>query len=610
MKHFIYLKAMTASLTFLSFSVFTVKANANVCTIETVEDEVENPTNEPSFTITPTKIEMAAGKVGKTIEVATLHVSSQNMPDDIRLEITGANSNMFKLSQSKIDKATTEADIIVTYTPTEIAKHKAYLIIDCPSVPELYKQVALTAYAIDEQNPPSVTLEPQSLEAFATKAGEAHEQSLTITTANLPDYAYIKVKEVGSFVVSSTMLPRNTTNTIKVTFKPKDAGTYNNAIIISSLGMSDVTIPVTGVATEATIDDTKEGDDFQLSITNPVSMLSETFDNQERNKPLALQGWTNSAIQGKRAWWGYSFLDYDESAGENVAKVTAYDSNLSSSEASPAEMFLVTPALDFLNSKSKMFTFRVRGDYLQDNQTDKLELCYIDMDDEKPYIAPVGGFNMPCTKDESGEWFEYHIDLADQNIANTFFMGFRFTSTRSNSNAATYYIDDVTYGRTDIPVIRTSVAEVAMETTPGKDAYSELITVSSENVSEPIKLKLGGANKSKFKLSTSELAAEGGSFTISFNALDEALYSAYVKLSSRGAADKYIEIAVANSEITGINTLPSVNAHVVVYDLKGNIVCDNANATPAEAMSTLTSGVYIVKTITDSRIMVNKVMMK
>ena len=189
-------------------------------------------------------------------------------------------------------------------------------------------------------------------------------------------------------------------------------------------------------------------------------------------------------------------------------------------------------------------------------------------------------------------------------------MGFRFTSTRSNSNAATYYIDDVTYGRTDIPVIRTSVAEVAMETTPGKDAYSELITVSSENVSEPIKLKLGGANKSKFKLSTSELAAEGGSFTISFNALDEALYSAYVKLSSRGAADKYIEIAVANSEITGINTLPSVNAHVVVYDLKGTIVCDNANATPAEAMSTLASGVYIVKTITDSRIMVNKVMMK
>lgn len=610
MKDSFFPRTMKTGFIFLSLSFFVNPANANVSPLEAIQDEVENTSNEPSFTITPAKFEMAAGKVGKAIEVATFHVSSQNMPADIRLEITGANSNMFALSQSKIDKATTEADIVVTYSPTEIAKHKAYIIIDCPSVPELYKQIAINAYAIDEQNPPSVTLEPQSLDAFTTKVGEAHEQSLTITTANMPDYAYIKVKEVGSFVVSSSMLPRNTTNTIKVTFKPKNAGNYDNAIIISSLGMSDVTIPVTGIATEATIDDTKEGDEFQLSIANPVTILSETFDNQERNKPLALQGWTNSAIQGKRAWWGYSFLDYDESAGENVAKVTAYDSNLSSSETSAAEMFLVTPALDFLNAKSKMFTFRVRGDYLQDNQTDKLELCYIDMNDEKPYIAPVGGFKMPCTKDESGEWFEYHIDLADQNIANTFFMGFRFTSTRSNNNAATYYIDDVSYGRTDIPVIRTSVAEVALETTPGKDVNSDLITVSSENVSEPIKLKLGGANKSKFKLSTSELAAEGGSFTISFNALDEALYSAYVKLSSRGAADKYIEIAVANSKITSINALPSINAHIVVYDLKGNIVCDNVNTTPTEAMSALASGIYIVKTITSNRIMVNKVMVK
>lgn len=41
----------------------------------------------------------------------------------------------------------------------------------------------------------------------------------------------------------------------------------------------------------------------------------------------------------------------------------------------PVQMMLVTPPLDFKNAKNNIFTFRVRGDYLQDNQTDKLELA-------------------------------------------------------------------------------------------------------------------------------------------------------------------------------------------------------------------------------------------
>lgn len=77
-------------------------------------------------------------------------------------------------------------------------------------------------------------------------------------------------------------------------------------------------------------------------------------------------------------------------------------------------MMLVTPALDFKNSESKMFTFRVRGDYLLDNQTDLLELCYIDLAEGDMFVAPIEGFNMPNMQDQSGEWQEYHIDLTGQ----------------------------------------------------------------------------------------------------------------------------------------------------------------------------------------------------
>ena len=45
--------------------------------------------------------------------------------------------------------------------------------------------------------------------------------------------------------------------------------------------------------------------------------------------PGDIEGWTNSALKGTRAWWGFSFLDYDsESPNEKVAKVTPYDSKM------------------------------------------------------------------------------------------------------------------------------------------------------------------------------------------------------------------------------------------------------------------------------------------
>ena len=344
-----------------------------------------------------------------------------------------------------------------------------------------------------------------------------------------------------------------------------------------------------------------------LSTESPLTLVNETFDNQERNKPLHIAGWTNSAIKGTRAWWGFSFLDTDASAGEHVAKVTAYDSKVEIGEETAAQMMLVTPALDFKNAKSKMFTFRVRGDYLLDEQTDKLELCYIDMEDGTPYVAPVGGFSMPCTKDESGEWYEYHLDLADYELSDVFFMGFRLTCTRGRNNSATYYIDDVTYGRTDIPVIRTSVQSLAYTAQPGHDAVSDIIAVSAENLSEPVALALGGANKSKFSLSKTELGTNGGSFTVTFNSFDEGVHEAYVKLSSRGAADKYVVLSVNNTTQSGMSTVPAERGLVTVVDLAGHVVAQKNGATPAETVSGLAAGIYVVKVTTNGKISTYKV---
>ncbi len=413
-----------------------------------IEDIIEQqPQGEPSIEFSPEKIEQKAGALGKTVEVATIHVSAKNMTAATTFELAGKNADQFSLSQSKIEKGNSETDIVISYTPTEVAVHKAYIMVNCPSIEDYYKTINFSAYAIDEQNPPTITVSPTELQKFQAKVGETSEQTLEITTANMPDYAYVKVKDAGQFILSNTMLMRNTKNTVKVTFKPTVAGTYNTSLVFSALGMEDVELPLEGVATGDTPDEPKEGVDFVLSEENPLKELNEKFDNITRNKPLALDRWTNSALEGTRAWWGYSFLDYDaESPNEKVAKVTAYDSKMESGSGTPAQMILVTPPLDFKNAAKKVFTFKVRGDYLMDNQTDKLELCYIDLADGKPYIQPLTECKMPCTKDESGKWYPYTVDLTNQEVADVFFMAFRFTSTRGADNAATYYIDDVTYG--------------------------------------------------------------------------------------------------------------------------------------------------------------------
>ncbi len=411
-----------------------------------IEDIVEQqPAGDPAITITPEKIEQTAGKLGQTVEVATLHVSTQNMTQPTFFELAGKNTDQFALSQTKIEKGSAETDIVITYTPTEVAVHRAYVLVTCPSIEDYDKSIAFSAYAIDEQNPPTITLNPQKLEQFTAKINEKSEQTIEVTTANMPDYTYVKLKDPGVFLLNNTMLIRNMTNTLKVTFQPKKEGTYSTSIVFSALGMDDVEVAIEGVATGETPDEPKEGVDLVLSEENARSVLDEKFDNIERNKPLDIEGWTNSALKGTRAWWGFSFLDYDsESPNEKVAKVTPYDSKMET--GTPAQMMLVTPPLDFKNAASKIFTFKVRGDYLQDNQPDLLELCYVDIAEGSLYVQPLAECKMPCTKDESGKWFPYSIDLTGQQLADVFFMAFRFTSTRGCDNTVTYYIDDVTYG--------------------------------------------------------------------------------------------------------------------------------------------------------------------
>ncbi len=254
-------------------------------------------------------------------------------------------------------------------------------------------------------------------------------------------------------------------------------------------------------------------------------------------------------------------------------------------------MLLLTPALDFENSASKILTFRVMGQYLADGMTDVLRVVYCDVAEGEPYYQEIEGLNIPASADYNGEWIDYVVNLKGQELSNVFFIGFLFDSNRGRDNSAVYYIDDVTYGRTDVPHIESDPMTIEAVAEPFK-AHSTVISVAGHNLSENIALSIGGANPSNFSLSTTTLPAEGGSFELSFLTELEGVHEAYIELKSAGAPTHYILLAYnakASSGITGIES--DEDGLFVVYNASGIQVL---STTDPNAVNALPAGLYIV----------------
>lgn len=203
--------------------------------------------------------------------------------------------------------------------------------------------------------------------------------------------------------------------------------------------------------------------DFQFDTSNPLSLLNETFEAAQsyRNQTLQLDGWQNVVFAGDRAWWGYNQLD----ATEYMAKATSYV--FGETTPTDCEMWLVTPALDYNNAATKVFTFEVMSDILFEGQEHRLEVFYIDPTDPAKPIAQCLTDLDPYIpfEDESMENTWYPLMVSLQRVpdivetADVFFMAFRFVGKLYN-NGGTYYIDNVTWGVQELPLSTETVIDI------------------------------------------------------------------------------------------------------------------------------------------------------
>lgn len=557
---------------------------------------------EPGWNFSETKFNMARANLNTRVTLGKLNIETINLPEKVKVSFSGKNQAYFYTSEWEI-APNGKTDVEIYYEPEAVGKHEAYISFMVGEGEEFYQRIRLEGVCIDPDNPPTVTVEPAEIPEFASKVGSTAEYTIKVTSAHLPDYLSAKIEgsSKGAFQLNTTLLPKDGVSNLKITFKPVETGTFEDRIILSSLEVDIIYVNLKGKASSGD-EEEKEGDELPLVTDNPLVLLQEGFDGQTHNKPLKMNGWKNIAMKGNRAWWAYSFKDNEGKVTENTAKVTAYKGNVPDTYSEPCEMLLVTPPLDFKNAKSKIFTFRVMGDLLREDQADLLELCYIDMMEDEMYIAPIE-LEMPNIPDLNNEWQEYHIDLDGQNIADVFFMGFRFKSTLGKESSAIYYIDDVSFGRTDLPQIKPSQTTLAFEAKINKDYVSKEIEVTGINLQEDIQIKIGGPNKSKFDVTASTVSKEGGKFAVKFKSDQLGVHEAYVKLSSRGAADIYIPLSANCKETVGIEDIDfSTISNIEVYSINGYKVLELDSINNKEdILNDLDNGYYIIRYTKDGK---------
>lgn len=554
--------------------------------------------------------------IGDTAYLSDFIVEQAMLESDISVYFTGANGSSFFAKPDAIPAADGTTTVKVGFAPKTIGEHKAVIIFETPKHTILTKTISLTATAIDPQTPPTISINPTELPKFSTVAGTTTTAEITLTSASCIAPIDVKMshQENAGFIVNGSQFPQNMEAKLTITFRPNVAGEYKSTLTVSSANANTITLQLEGTATAAEPGGDPIVRDFRFDWSNPLQVIDEKFDNAVHNKPMTVDKWQNVVTAGERPWWGFDHKDADGNVVELTAKATTYGYQQPSDENVRGTMWLTTPVLDFKNAKGKILTMRVMGDLMFEGHSTTMSVWLIDSlpADKEPVFSEIQGVGIPATPDLNGEWSEIHLNLEGQDIADAFAIGFKYDGVIGEANSVIYYLDDISWGRTDLPVISHDSAKIEMIAPLSQTVTSGTVTVTGKNLANNITLKLGGANPSNFELSQTTLPAEGGKFTVKFKSDNEGVHEAFIKLSSRGAADKYIPmavlcksgtVAVDNIEMDNVKSWTSDNTlhleadapvSITLITTTGQTIAHRTAAT-THTITSLPQGTYIVR---------------
>lgn len=512
---------------------------------------------DPYITLVPVKVPAVTAYLGDSVPFTTIHVEQGNVTGTTTFELSGYNKEMFTLSATSMPADQSALDLVITYAPTVSGTHTATLNIDNINHTSLFKSVLLTGTCIDTTKQAAITVIPTAFPRFEAVVGQDIRDTFTVISENCNDYVHLRVNHIkgAAFTIDGALIGKNATSKIQTRFAPLEPGEYESTVTIYSEGVDSIVLTLKGTGIKRDEGNIDWQTRFIWDESKPMKLMNETFDNIEHNKTVILEGWQNIAEVDERPWWGFDEAKTTPARGSNkCAKATAYQYGKSST--GDWEMILVTPPLDYKNSEGKIFAFSVMGEYMPEiDNPALLEIYYVDATGDTAFFQNLTeSFVFPSTSDENNVWRTYFLNLAPyaETMADVFHIAFRYFSPNGNEGTVTYYLDDISWGRTDLPEIIVKPTYIIDSTAVvGQKKTLCEVEVTSKNLTSGILLGIAGSNYNRFDISATSLPAQGGTFTVSFTGQDVGVHEAYIVLSSKGAADAFIPMAVLCQETQG-----------------------------------------------------------
>lgn len=545
------------------------------------------PMEEPFISVAPAKLTPVEVKIGETKQFQAVHIKQGHLTSATTFAITGTNPDQFSLSATSLAADQSDLDLIITYAPTGAGIHNAALVFDnLNHTAILPNSISLNGTCTNPSLPPSVTVTPTSLSGFEAVVGKEDKKSVHITSQNCNDWVYLKIDHVKGigFTISdgSGLIGKNYDGNIELTFSPKEAGEFQSTLTVYSQSdeFEPIVVTLEGIGEAKTKENIDWLTDFQWDLSAPLKLLNENFDKLGHNETVVLEGWQNVSQLDERPWWGFDEAKTSPVRGKDrYAKATAYQYGVKSS--STWSSWLITPALDYKNAEGKTFTFSVKGEYLpEDGCATKLEIYYIDanISGEKDTVFfqdLTASFDIPQVAEDANQWRTFFLDLAPyaESVADIFHMGFRFESPNGGEGAVVYYVDNVSWGRTDLPEISVTPTNVIENSAiVGQRKVLAELTVSTKNLAENVSLSVAGPNSNRFELSETTLPAEGGTVELAFTGQQAGVHEAYVVVSAKGAVEKYVPLIVKCLAAEGIESIQQSDIRIQKVLRDGQVI--------------------------------------
>lgn len=348
--------------------------------------------------------------------------------------------------------------------------------------------------------------------------------------------------------------------------------------------------------TPNTIDERETFDKIEEAMlkdadSEPLAVLNETFSDLRHTRILGLKGWQNLTVRGERPFYAWKQKNADQSVVENeVAQISFLKYGVE--DRREHESWLISPTLSYKNAQSKDLTFSLMYRNQTTNGEELFGFYIITEKDGKatPYFLDISEYVPAGVKLEPDMWFDYRIDLSKVEgltIEDKFHVAFSYYSpVGGNATSLNFMLDDVTFGRTDLPELSVDNDFIQFVFRPGQEMTPQPLNIYSNRTTAPVTITLApSAQKKYFKLSSEKLPLEGGALAVGFKSNDSKTHAAALLVQTRGAEPIIVKL-LAQPITAGISNVAGGDDDALLPVVSGSELTVNGKYQKYQLFST------------------------